>query len=179
MEDLDPGGQSSNSDVFSFGVTLFALATNGLVPWHQAMSLCNFESVLRDCGGCHEFIKNQQQQREEEGEEEGYEKECGGHLQHRILDDDSGCIFIAGPEKGVIPPTSTITDLAWQYGSPNTTVYGHTSHVTRHTSHVTRHTSHVTLPPSDLLLRPQVITIWPPHAHQPCAMHCKPTEDAR
>jgi hypothetical protein len=129
-------------DIFSFGVTLYALATNGLTPWHPSIALCNFDNILqRNCGSVGEFIQ-QQQHAELLQIEEHHQSEQ--QQPHRMLDEQTGCIFIAGQGGGnELPSAGVITALAWMHGCPNTTVRC-MSHVTRHTSHVTRHTSHVT-----------------------------------
>jgi hypothetical protein len=101
-------------DIFSFGVTLYSLATNGLTPWHPSMALCNFDDILQSCGrngSClADFIDLQQNQQTSE-------------QKHDILDEQTGCVFISGRwvEKHR-PSASVITQLAWQCGSPNTAV---------------------------------------------------------
>jgi hypothetical protein len=126
-------GKKLEPDIFSFGVTLFALATNGLTPWHPSIALCNFDNILqRNCSSVEEFI---QQQRFEEMQQIEQPQQDEMQQRHHILDDQTGCVFIAGNK---LPCASVITALSWKYGCPNTTVLFTSA---RHSSHITRHTS--------------------------------------
>jgi serine/threonine protein kinase len=93
-------------DIFSFGVSIFALATNGLIPWHPTASLSNF---ARNCSSLEAFIHRMSQQHDEQ------------QLNHQILDQRTGCVFIACQGESN-PPVHVITRLAWLVGSPNTSV---------------------------------------------------------